>query len=432
MFSLHFACARRKSRTLGNSRAWSISVLAYCLGVVALFGGYTAHASTADPLSISSSITTCGVAPVAQTAASRSNLRMENCETMDVPQPDSFWQKPIVDSVNRAVRIRASGESPSGIGVRKDPVASYSSELIAANRTEELIPQFVHGRGIVMSAFSCSSASVTGAGSDNCTVTLSAPAWSSMAAKLASNNAAVSVPATLVIPAKATSVAFTAHVQSVTSAQTVTLQASLNGTSRSFVLGLNAAAATVPTLSVSPSSVVFGNVALNTATTQPVTLSSTGTGPVTINSAKLSGTGFAISGVAFPVTLNPSLAVTVEVQFDPTTAGAAVGQLTIQSNSSTNSTVAVSLTGTGEAAQHHVNLSWSAPASSPVPIAGYYIYRSTGGSTSYQLLNSTADTQTTYVDSTVLAGSTYDYIVESVGSSGTESVPSNEVGASVP
>ena len=92
----------------------------------------------------------------------------------------------------------------------------------------------------------------------------------------------------------------------------------------------------------------------------------------------------------------------------------------------------ISLSGTGEATQHQVSLTWSAPASSPVPIAGYYIYRSTGGSTSYQLLNATVDTQTTYIDSTVQAGSTYDYIVESVGSAGTESVPSNEVAASVP
>jgi fibronectin type 3 domain-containing protein len=63
---------------------------------------------------------------------------------------------------------------------------------------------------------------------------------------------------------------------------------------------------------------------------------------------------------------------------------------------------------------------------------GYYIYRSIGGSAAYQLLNSTVDAQTTYVDSTVQAGVTYDYIVESVDSSGAESVPSNEVAAVIP
>ena len=303
MFSLHFACARRKSRILGNSRAWPISVLAYSLGVVALPGGYAAHASTADPLPASSGTSTCGITPTTQTASARPNLRRDNCETMDVPQPDSFWRD--VDSWNHAVRIRPSDEYASGVGLSEDPVTRYSTESVAANRTEEPIPQFVRGRGILVTSFSCSSASVTGPGSDNCTVTISAPAWSSMTAKLASNNAAVSVPATLVIPANATSVGFTANVQSVASPQTVTLRASMNGASKSFVLHLSAAATTVPTLSVTPNSVVFGNVPLNTATTQPVTLSSTGTGPVTINSAKLSGTGFAMSGAAFPGHLEP-------------------------------------------------------------------------------------------------------------------------------
>jgi fibronectin type 3 domain-containing protein len=142
-----------------------------------------------------------------------------------------------------------------------------------------------------------------------------------------------------------------------------------------------------------------------------------------------------MSGATFPVTLNPGLAVTLEVQFDPIASGAAAGQLTIQSNSSTNATLVMSLSGTGEtptSVPHQVDLSWNAPSSSPVPIVGYNIYRSTGSSSAYQLLNSSVDTQTTYVDSTVQSGSTYDYIVESVNSSGIESVPSNEVAATIP
>jgi fibronectin type 3 domain-containing protein len=124
--------------------------------------------------------------------------------------------------------------------------------------------------------------------------------------------------------------------------------------------------------------------------------------------------------------------VTLEVQFDPTAAGAATGQLIIRSNASTNNTATLSLTGSGETPQHQVNLSWSAPSSSAVPIVGYNIYRLTSSGATYQLLNSSVDAQTTYTDSTVQAGSTYEYIVESVDSSGTESVPSNEVTTSVP
>ena len=36
----------------------------------------------------------------------------------------------------------------------------------------------------------------------------------------------------------------------------------------------------------------------------------------------------AVSGAAFPVTLNPSQSATLSVQFDPTATGAAAGQLT--------------------------------------------------------------------------------------------------------
>jgi Abnormal spindle-like microcephaly-assoc'd, ASPM-SPD-2-Hydin len=291
--------------------------------------------------------------------------------------------------------------------------------------------QYAQNRRGVLGGFSCSSASLTGSGSDQCAVTLTTAAGSrGYTVRLASNNAIVAVPATLVVPAGATNAGFTASVASVTSAQTVTLTASANGVSKSFALQLNAAAATVPTLSVSPTSVAFGNVTVNTAAELPVTLSSTGTAPVTINSATLTGSGFKLSGATFPVTLNPSLAVTLEVQFDPTAAAAATGQLTIQSNSSTNSTVAISVSGTGQ--QHQVDLSWVAPSSSPVQITGYNIYRATGGSTSYQQLNSSVVTQTTYLDSTVQASSTYDYYVESVDSSGAQSAPSNQVAASVP
>jgi Abnormal spindle-like microcephaly-assoc'd, ASPM-SPD-2-Hydin len=183
-------------------------------------------------------------------------------------------------------------------------------------------------------------------------------------------------------------------------------------------------------LTVSATSVAFGNVEVNTASTQTVTLSSTGTAAVTVSAATVTGKGFTVSGSTFPVNLNPGQAVTLDVQFDPTATGAVTGQLTIQSNSSTNGTVVISLSGTGTTPQ--VDLSWDAPSSSPDPVAGYNIYRSTGGSSSYQLLNSSIDTETTYVDSTVQSGTAYTYYVESVDSSGVKSAPSNLMSVTIP
>src|ERR1019366_2284692 len=90
----------------------------------------------------------------------------------------------------------------------------------------------------------------------------------------------------------------------------------------------------------------FGSVVLNTAAPpQPVTLTSTGTAPVTVSAVAVTGAGFAILGSTFPVTLNPGQQATLYIQFNPLAVGAATGQLTITSNSSTNGTAVIGLTG---------------------------------------------------------------------------------------
>jgi hypothetical protein len=189
----------------------------------------------------------------------------------------------------------------------------------------------------------------------------------------------------------------------------------------------------IATLSVNATSIGFGNVELNTPETQTVTLSSTGTSSVMVNSAVLTGTGFTLSGPTLPQTLTQGQTATLGVEFDPTVLGAAAGVLTIVSTSSTNSTAVLAVTGTGTSPTTYVvDLSWDAPADSTDPVAGYNIYRSPSGSSSYTLLNSAVDTLTTYSDSTVQTGTAYDYIVESVDASGVESAPTSPVAVSIP
>jgi hypothetical protein len=138
-----------------------------------------------------------------------------------------------------------------------------------------------------------------------------------------------------------------------------------------------------------------------------------------------------MSGVSFPMSLNPGQSTTLNLQFDPTVAGAATGAVTFGSNCSMGA-MAVSLSGTGMApATYEVELTWDAPASSSDPVAGYHIYRETG-SGSYALLNSSVNTPTTYTDTTVQAGATYNYEVKSVDASGVESTPSNVYTATIP
>lgn len=337
-----------------------------------------------------------------------------------------------VAGANTATNLISSTELQSTVrlpaGVTAVTVGIFNPEAEQNSPISITLPVQVGSGSTTLNALSCSSASMTGSGNNSCVVTLSAAAGAGgVGVNLASSNAAVVVPPTVLIPASATSTGFTANVLSVSSSQTVTLTASAGGVSKSFPLQLNASS---PTLTVSSMSVPFGNVALNTSSTQPLILTSTGTAPVIVKSASVSGAGFTISGATFPVTLNPGLAVTLDVQFNPAVAETATGTLTIQSNSSTNSTAVVSLNGSGVA--HHVNLSWEAPGDSAAPIVSYKIYRLTSGGSAYQLLSSSVGSATTYVDSAVQTGATYDYIVTSLDASGIESAPSNDVTATIP
>jgi hypothetical protein len=287
----------------------------------------------------------------------------------------------------------------------------------------------LNGSGVaVLSGLTCNPASMAGSGTDTCTVTLNAAAPAGgVVVSLSSNNAAVTLPATAMVPANAASAGFMATVAGVATTQTSTLTATAGGISSAFVLPLNPA---LPTLSINATSVPFGNVEVNMAATQSVTLTSTGTSPAAVSAATVTGAGFTMSGVTFPVALNPGQATTLNLQFDPSIAGAATGLLTIASNSSTGAVTLISLSGTGTAPV--VDLSWNAPSNSTDPVAGYNIYRSTGGSPAYALLNSSTITETTYVDTTVMSGQIYDYIVESVDASGVASSPSNLASVTIP
>jgi hypothetical protein len=261
---------------------------------------------------------------------------------------------------------------------------------------------------------------------DSRTVDLTAAATAGgLSARMASNH----VPAAVTAPANAARTAFMASVSPVRSAQEATVTAS--DFSKGFALQLNAALP-VLTLTIDPTKVEFGNVAVNKSSTVTVRLTSTGTEPVTIKSGKLSGSAFKMSGATFPVTLKPGVALTIDIQFHPAVTGTATGKLTLESNSSVNSKIVVDLTGKGEIAEHKVELSWEKPSDSKVPIVGYDIYRAVSSSSTYHRLNSSLDVHTTYVDTTVKTGVTYDYVVRSVGSSGMESAPSNKAGANIP
>jgi Bacterial Ig-like domain (group 3)/Abnormal spindle-like microcephaly-assoc'd, ASPM-SPD-2-Hydin len=241
-------------------------------------------------------------------------------------------------------------------------------------------------------------------------------------------DATASVPGSFVY-SPASGAVLAAGAQTLTVIFTPTDTVDYNTASVSVTLTVNPGTAT---LGINATTIAFGNVNMGQPSTQMLTLTSTGTGPVTVNSAAATGTGFTVSGSTLPVTLAPGQTATLGVEFNPTVTGAATGSLTISSTSSTNPTAMLALSGTGMAVSYQVNLSWDAPVDSTDPVAGYNVYRALSGSTMYQLVNASVESQTAYVDTTVQDGSAYDYIVESVDASGVASAPTSPVLVTIP
>ncbi len=92
-----------------------------------------------------------------------------------------------------------------------------------------------------LSGLSCSSGSITGAGTDACTVTLNAAAGSGgQVVSLSSSVTAVTVPSSVTVAAGATTASFTATVSAVSTAETATLTASSGGGTQAYTISLSA------------------------------------------------------------------------------------------------------------------------------------------------------------------------------------------------
>src|SRR5262249_43462501 len=118
--------------------------------------------------------------------------------------------------------------------------------------------------------------------------------------------------------------------------------------------GINAVAAVTGNaeqagLSVTPSSASFGSVVTGNTDSQTIQLKNSGTASLPVSQVAASGSGFSVSGARVPFPLAPGAASTFNVQYAPTSAGAATGSLTIVSDAP-NSPATVSLNGTGVAA----------------------------------------------------------------------------------
>ena len=188
-------------------------------------------------------------------------------------------------------------------------------------------------------------------------------------------------------------------------------------------------------LQVSPSSINFGNFVLHTTGTQTVTLKNTGDTNLTISGVTVAGAGFGFSNLSPGLSLSPNQSVSFQIWFRPDALGASAGTVSILSaNIPSPASIRVSGDGvnstTTPASRHSVSLSWH--ASHGRSIAGYRVYRNTVPDTDLILLTEVIPADLTYVDSTVVSGNTYAYVVTAVNSDGEESHHSNEVTVVIP
>lgn len=194
----------------------------------------------------------------------------------------------------------------------------------------------------------------------------------------------------------------------------------------SVSIPLSASGAFPGQLSITPSSISFGNVTVGANQTLTATLTANN-GPVTVESATISGPEFSITGAAFPLTIAAGSTASVNVRFTPQASGTASGALVI-SGAAANLPASTALSGTGmPAPQHVVTLTWNPSTSSNV--IGYNLFRGVKSGGPYVQINSASGTSA--FDNSVQGGHTYFYVV-TADSGSLQSPYSNEVQAVIP
>jgi hypothetical protein len=193
-------------------------------------------------------------------------------------------------------------------------------------------------------------ASETGTGSAAATLFVNSAVPVETVVNLSSNNPALTVPASITVPAGASAVGFTFNYTAVSTGTNVIVGATdtLNGSYTQTGITLNASVVTTtPGLTAASAGLGFGNVTVGSTASGTVVLTDTGTANTVISGATVSGAGFTIPAQQLPVTLTPGASLTIQVSFAPSAAQAFSGALSVTSNAPA---VSVPLSGTGVAA----------------------------------------------------------------------------------
>ena len=190
-----------------------------------------------------------------------------------------------LSSNNGLLTVPASVVVPSGQGsatftATSGTVSGSQSATVTATLNGQSQPSTISLAAVAqISSLSCSPATVNAPGTSTCTVALTAAAVSAASVTLSSNNANITVPASVNIGAGLSSAIFTASVASVTSDQTALLTSTLNGSSKTFTL-TGSAPAQLSSLACAPTT-----LGSNSSSTCTVTLSKAAISAATVTLA---------------------------------------------------------------------------------------------------------------------------------------------------
>jgi archaellum component FlaF (FlaF/FlaG flagellin family) len=101
-------------------------------------------------------------------------------------------------------------------------------------------------------------------------------------------------------------------------------------------------------IAATPSSVAFGTVTEATTNSQPITLKNNGNTTLTFSQISVTGAGFGQTGLSTSTTIAAGSSATFNATFDPSSATAVSGSITLTTNA-TPSPLVISLSGTGQA-----------------------------------------------------------------------------------
>ena len=154
----------------------------------------------------------------------------------------------------------------------------------------------------------------------------------------------ISLPVTL---QSGQTVSFTATFTPATAASvTGSISVLSNASNPTLTIPLSGAGVTVGALAANPASVSFTGVAVGSMQTKPEVITNSGGSPITISNATLTGSGFAMTGLNVPITLNGGQSLTFSITFSPQSRATVSGGLALTASGSVPN-VNISLSGLG-------------------------------------------------------------------------------------